>query len=171
MKCTKLSVIVLAIVISFVSCGYSAYKDYYCDISDYTKIWNLSGFRHGYQGVSTFFPQEVEKLTVDDYFFRYDQQLPLGEGIQLLLKICYEKESFLAELERITSLATECTNQFDNQELVYSVRFGDKSFEYACIDEKDQSICYIYLQNIPKSEVEFEHIYLPRNYTEYGNIQ
>ena len=63
-------------------CSYSAYIDYY-DIKDYNSIWELTGFRHGYDNTSLLFPENIDDLEVVDFFCRYDQQLPLGEGIQV----------------------------------------------------------------------------------------
>lgn len=153
--------------------SYTAYKDYYNDICSYEEIWDLSGFRHGYDGPSPLFPSDVEKLDVVDFFCRYDQQLPLGEGIQVYLHIHYEdNEVFQDEVKRISALAFDSTDAFNKTEFsAYSLRLGtDLSSEYAMVDGSNQNIYYIYLQNLPQNEIEFDGSLIPNGYTGYGEV-
>lgn len=169
MKKRILSIVVL--IICFVSsCGYAAHKKYYNDISDYQKIWELSGFRHGYEDKSPLFPIEIADLDVKKFYCRYDEQLPLGEGVQILLEIAYDDLAFKSELDRISEIAVEDKENFtDNEFLVYYIQLGKNGcWEYALIDEKEQIVNYIFLYNLPKKEIELENSFLPNNYVDYG---
>lgn len=169
-----LTTLMLALLFAFTGCSYAANKDYYSDVDDYKEIWSLTGFNHGYDGVSLFFPESLENLDVKKFHCRYDEQLPLGEGVQILLEIQYSDEAlFDAEIEKISSMATECKESFGQLELsAYATRLGaDLSSEYALIDEEQQIIYYVYLQNVPKEEIEFDHELIPVGYTGYGEIK
>ncbi|MBQ8416183.1 MAG: hypothetical protein IJX13_04710 [Clostridia bacterium] len=169
----RICVFFTTVILLLSSCGYIAYKDYY-DETDYENIWNLPGFNHGYDGVSAFFPQQIEALEILEFFCRYDQQLPLGEGLQILLKVYYgDEEAFLKEVERVSLQSTNSSDQFPQTEfLAYSTRLGEKyGSEYALIDMDQKIVYYVYLQNLPKSEIEFSHHLLPKGYTDYGEIK
>lgn len=112
----KRVLLIVVLIICFVSgCGYSAHKKYYNEIADYQKIWELSGFRHGYEDKSPLFPIEIDDLEVEKFYCRYDEQLPLGEGIQILLEIVYDDLSFKAELNRISEIALENKENFTDK--------------------------------------------------------
>ena len=162
-----------AMVLSLLGCSYSAYKHTYTDIQEYARMWELSGFRHEYDGTSPLFPDDPAELEVLDFFCRHDEQLPLGEGIQLLLHIRYEDgEAFNAEVERIASLTYNCNNAFAESGLsAYAMRLGKKqSSEYALVDRDKQTVYYIYLQNLPLEEIELDRKLVPDNYSGYGDI-
>jgi len=172
-KYVTVFVLVLYILVVFTGCSYIAYKDYYSNIDEYAKIWELTGFHHGYEGASPLFPKSIANLDAKQFLCRYDQQLPLGEGIQVFLEIQYTDEGvFNTELEKISSLSFDCRDSFMGTSFAaYATRLGSNfSSEYALIDEDKQVIYYIYLQNIPKSEIEFDHQFLPAGYTGFGEI-
>lgn len=155
-------------------CRYSAYKHYYSDMEDYGKIWGLPGFRHGYDTEEMFFPANLKSYDVINFYCRYDEQLPLGEGIQVYLEIQFSNEdSVKTEIDRFSFLAQKCDAFFEESGFeAYAARFGDDigSFEYALVDYHSRKIYFIYLQSLPKSEIEFSHTLLPNGYTDYGNI-
>lgn len=168
-------VLVISILFSLTACSYVSYKDYYREKEDYLDIWSLAGFRHGYDGVSRLFPADIEELDVEDFFCRYDQQLPLGEGVQVFLEVKYSDAVELdAEIKRISSMAFGCNEFFESQNTLsaYSTRLGEEySSEYALIDKTNQKIYYIYLQAVPKEEIEIDNTFLPKNYVGYGEIE
>ena len=94
----KITAIILAaiIILSFSGCSYIAYKDYYIK-EDYLNIWELEGVRYDAEGISPLFPESIENSDVQEFLCRHDQQLPLGEGIQILLKIRYDTDLLLSE--------------------------------------------------------------------------
>ena len=146
-----------------------AFKEYYSE-EEYREIWDLTGFWHGYDGISPFFPERIDNLEVNNFLCRYDQRLPVGEGVQLFMEIQYtDKKMFDKEYEKIKSMAFECNEFFDEMDFsAYAVRLiKDDSTEYALIDEKQQIIYYIFLHCLPKEEIEFEDKFVPSCYVDY----
>ena len=168
----KLIPVFLAFVLLCGCHSYTAYKDYYTDTADYPEIWTLSGFYRGQEERSPIFPDRLNDLTVISFFCRYDQQLPLGEGVQLLLEIQYpDKQAFTAEVDRITALTVPCPDAFGGLE-AHALRLGvDLTSEYCLINRAEQTIYYVYLKNIPKEQVEFDQRYIPRGYSGYGETE
>ena len=168
------NITILMIVIStmFMLTGcYMAFKDYYYK-EDYKEIWELSGFRHGYDGVSPFFPESIDDLKVNKFLCRYDQQIPLGEGVQLFMEIQYtDKMVFDKEYEKIKSMANECDDFSKEIDLsAYVVRLVEEyCTEYALIDEEQQVINYIFIYGIDKDQIMFDHRFVPIRYDEYVN--
>ncbi len=163
----KFSAVILVVIIalSFSGCSYIAYKDYYTK-EDYLNIWELEGVRYDAEGISPLFPESIEDLDVQEFFCKHDQQLPLGEGIQILLKIHYDTDLFVSEKERISSITEECTDSFNNPDFTaYSTQICNEGVsEYVLINNEAQTIYYIYLQDIPKKEIESDHKLLPEEY-------
>ena len=159
--------LMMCLLISSSSCSYISYKDYYTNPDDYQKIWSLTGFSYDFDGVSGIFPDTIDGLNVESFFCRYDQQLPLGEGVQLVLQINYDEGSYEREVDRIELLSYECDDFFSETELLfYAKRLCENGVsEYVAFDAQNLSIYYIYLQYIPKDEIEFEHRLLPDDYS------
>lgn len=156
-------------------CGchsYTAYKDYYTDPAEYSQIWELSGFYRGEEERSPIFPERLDALNVITFFCRYDQQLPLGEGIQLLLEIQYpDARAFAAEVDRLTALTVPCSDAFDDLE-AYALRLGENlTSEFCLINKAEQTIGYVYLYNLPREQVEIDQRYIPRGYSGYGETE
>ena len=166
----KTIILLLVLILStFSGCRYIAYKDYYNDISDYNDIWDLTGFWHGYETQSPLFPESVENLDVKTFFCRYDQQLPLGEGVQLHIEIGYDETALEDEIQRISNLASLNEKNFNSEKFTaYDIRLGkDSCWEYALIDSNDKTIHYIFLHHLPKKAIELEHDLIPDNYVDY----
>ena len=161
----------LCILLSFFlsGCGYFAYQETFIDPATYSEIWSLSGVDSGFEQGTSIFPSSISDLDVEEYYCRYDEQLPLGIGFQVLLKIHYpNSDAFINEVERITSLGFSCDEHFEEiSGHIYATKFADSySFEYAIIDQNEQALYYIFLQDIPEEEIEFDHHYLPKNYSD-----
>lgn len=162
-----LCVFIVCICVS--GCQYSAYKKYYTDINEYSTIWSLTGFRHGYDQQSPLFPGAIDDLQIIRFYCRYDEQLPLGEGVQLFIKVMYDEASFAEELQRILTVANrDETNFTSSQWSAYAVRLGeDGCWEYALADEKLNEVYYCFIYNLPQSEIQAEDAVLPDNYADY----
>ena len=143
-------------------------------MDDYPEIWDLTGFVRGhYGGPSPLFPSSIDGLEVTDFHCRYDEQLPLGEGTQLLLQIHYsDQTAFCEEVCRITAIAQECTDLFEGTDFVaYSNKMGvEYASEYVLVEEDSQTINYLYLQSLPIEEIELDEKYIPKGYSDYGDI-
>lgn len=167
------SIVLLAAVSCMLfSCAYSAYKEYYYQ-EDYQSIWELSGVQFASQRDTAppLFPETIDELQVKDFLCRYDQQLPLGEGIQVCITIEYQDgEAFNAEIERIAMLAFDGEDSFGDSGVtayVYNLGAGFY-YEYALVDEDTHEIKYIYIESLPEDELEIDKKYLPDNYKDYG---
>lgn len=163
-----LLILILSVMfLCFTGCDYIAYKDYYT-IDDYAEIWDLTGFEYKRIDLDLIFPAEIEDYEVTDFFCRYDQQLPLGEGFQILLEVQFPDEEALAgELERIKPMTTQCSEHFKNSSLdAYAVSLGEHwVYEYALVDKNNYKVYFVYLQYLPKKEIEFSHTLLPDAYS------
>lgn len=170
MKKTIISVLIVLILFSFCGCN-SSYVTYYNEISDYQNIWKLSGFHHsyGYGNISDYFPKDLESLNVVDFFCRYDEYLPLGEGVQLLLTVKYDDEAFTAEKSRLTNLSFAADDYFEpSKNIKLAKRFDDEdNWEYSFIDDDEQTVTYIILHNVFKESLEIPKEYVPKNYNPY----
>lgn len=172
----KKAVVFLWVFLLIFSAGcnsYSAYKDYYSDPKDYLQVWQRSGFYNAAESSSPLFPKDIDHLDVVDFMCRYDEQLPIGEGVQLYLKIQYkDQQSFDDEVDRIASVANVCNDAFDETNFdAYVMRLCEELVsEYALVDDNEQTVSYLYLKNIPKSEIEIDHTLLPKGYSGYGEL-
>ena len=172
-RITILLIGVVGVILCFSGCMTAISRDYYNELEDYETIWSLPGFRHGYEGVSEFFPQSLDGLTVQDYLCRYDQFIPVGEGVQVYLEILYEDENiFMEEVERLSEMGFECTEQFEGTGfLAYATRMGESyDSEYALIDEENNIIYYIYLSYLLKEDVAIDEQFIPRGYYDWGYV-
>lgn len=173
MKKTALLLFTISILLLFSGC-YLSYKTYYSDLSDYPGIFELSGFRFGNEEIPTVFPDTIEEKSTEEFFCRYDEQLPLGEGFQILLKVRFENEDvFQSEVTRISSLSSRVDEYFEKTGFeAYATIFGRKyTFEYSLVDVENHVIYYILLQNLPgKSEVEIDTNLLPEGYCGYDYV-
>ena len=167
-----LTVLTVLLVSSLVSCGYAvADTDYYTE-KDYDRIWELPGVSVSVDGGKSVFPESIDNLEIKDFFCRYDQQLPLGEGVQVFLRIKCDDELFESEIQRLQDLGqTDFDDLFEESgctAFVNSLGEEYSYYEYALIDETEREIIYVYLESLPKDEIEMNFKYLPSNYQDYG---
>lgn len=167
------AIALLSCVATFSACEYSAIKEYYNDPQRYSEIWELSGVRDPLEEENTIFPKDLSGLGVVTLFCRYDQQYPLGEGVQILLEVKYEDgEDFQKRIDELSQQCFGVDEYFTGVEKVFAVRFWDDySMEYAVVNEDEQSISYIYLQSLPKDEIEIDEKFIPIGYCDYGKVE
>ena len=151
---------------SLIGCSYPSYKTYYTDVNKYEEIWSLTGSLLEYDEEKSLFPEKIENLETEEFFCRYDEQIPLGEGIQILLKLNFSNsEKFEAEIERIKDRAFMCQEYFGDFDLIaYATKLNDDNCEYVLINTNNQTINYIYLQQVRREEIEINENLLPNNY-------
>lgn len=157
------------LLLSFSGC-YPSYKTYYTNVSDYSEIFKLQGYILSCYEIKSIFPDSISGLDVKNFYCRYDEQLPLGEGFQVLLEIKYnDKDLFNEEINRISSIAFDCSENFKKCNFkAYATHLLKKGFsEYSLVDNNNHIIYYIYLQYLPEEEIEFDNNLLPENYTDY----
>lgn len=165
----------LAVVffVSLTGCDYAAYKTYYFNEEDYTDIWNLSGFSYRRTDTGLIFPIEIDGYDTKSFYCRYDEQIPLGEGIQIYLEISLpDKQDLTEELSRIVPMTIKCDEYFNSVSLdAYAVSLGENGFwEYVLADQEALKVYFIYLQDVPIEEIEFSHNFLPESYSRYSEL-
>lgn len=154
-------------------CSYEAYKEYFTEVTTYSEIWELPGIRGGVENGDSIFPRDISGLNVETFFCRYDEQLPIGEGIQIFVQVRYDDiEGFRNEKQRLQSKYNNCDAYFNVDG--YSFRSSNLSelefLEYAAINETEQTVIYVYLQDLPYEEIEFDEKFIPNGYTGYGDL-
>lgn len=169
MKKCKFLLYIFILCVCICGCQYAAYKTTYTDVKDYSQIWSLTGFHHGYDKQSPLFPNELDNLQIVRFYCRYDEQLPLGEGVQVFLKVKYDEAFFAEEFQRILTIAQpDVTNFTITKWSAYSVRLGeDGCWEYALLNEESKEIYYCFIYNLPQTEIEIDDAVLPNNYVDY----
>ena len=167
MKRTLIVFLTLIIALSFTSCGYMAVSTaYYNETKDYDSVWELAGVTESEASV---FPESVEGLETEEFFCRYDECLPLGEGVQILLRVKYDDSDFENEIKRLKEIASDDHDDLFEYSAFVS-RLGEEYsfYEYALSDGEQKEIVYVYINGLPKSEIEIDGKYLPSNYEDYG---
>ena len=155
-----------------------SYKTYFSE-ENYSEVWECSGFnpiRYNLYEESKLFPESIDGINVEEFYAKYDEQIPSGEGFQILLSIKYDdKSEFDKEVERIALNSIECSEQFENLDFdffAYATILGwEDSMEYSIINNDDQIVHYIYVQCTEKQEIEFEQDLLPTNYSELDDMK
>ena len=171
----KKFVICMSVLGLLMLAGCGSYKKYYTDAQDYTDIWYLLRFDYGYEygSIPPIFPQSIDQLTVERFFCRMDEFLPLGEGFQILLEVSYPDETdFSQETDRISSTGFSCDQFFPELDYkAYAVLLGENGCSaYALIDQEQRVVYYIYLQKLSPKEIELDSKFIPAGYEDYGEI-
>lgn len=154
-------------------CSYEAYKEYFTEVTSYSEIWELPGMRGGVENGDSIFPRDISGLNVEMFFCRYDEQLPIGEGIQIFVQVRYDDiEGFRNEKQRLQTKYNNCDAYFNVEGYSFkSSNLSESGFlEYAAIYEKEQTVIYVYLQDLPYEEIEFDEKFIPSGYTGYGDL-
>ncbi len=142
------------------------------DITKYRQ-WNT----HDLHGKMLIFPQQIEYVDAEKYLYRCSEGI-LDNDYQIFLKCNYSENMYQAEIQRLSQIKDEYeghenkvfydTENFKNPSYVCIYNF-DSTYEYACLDEENFSICYIYLQFVDKNEIKFDKDLLPEQYGSGGN--
>ena len=119
----------------------------------------------------------------------YDSHLKTGlfdtDGY-IILKADYDEDAFSAEVDRLSEI--ECTLLWQDQSVTNKIRYDtesykypayvasdgyDSTYEYALIDEENDSIIYIYISYPESSILKLPKYsdYLKKNLLEYGEHQ
>ena len=99
-----------------------------------------------------------------------DSDQIVGDGWQVELKVKYDKAAFDAEVERISKLTegspVHGKSEYFSLPTYASVWNGESrcSFEYAVVREEENTISYIYLQQLYESDFSISSDCIPRNY-------
>lgn len=98
----------------------------------------------------------------------------LHQEYQIYLECSYDASAYEAEKQRLLQVKNEETGQqviYTEEEndlpCVYAMLYDD-GYEYALLDEKENTVIYIYLQGIDRRELAFPEEYLPKDYGQAG---
>lgn len=168
---------------NLVGCAYR--KVTITDPQDYHKIETLPEIRD--REALEVFPESIEEKDVDYFYFRWDLGLIGCASVEYQLSIKYNETEFKKECDRIKNYRGERVYLEDDEErcvkepLVYdnenfclpayvAVLGHNATNAYVLIDEGSNAIHYIYLCIMSKGELHINKDYLPKEYSEFGNV-
>ena len=173
-----LIVVVIALVVLGVV-GALELSQYYfkweVKITDTDKYLKTNGFLSEF----SIFPESLDGITGVNEYHYYDGGI--GTGKEVFLEIVYSPEEFEEEIKRIESTVGEKSGKgvkYDDAKLfgfktyisIYHYGAGGEQYEYACVDEENKKIVYVYLEWRSIEYIGFDHRYLPLEYaSSYGN--
>lgn len=166
--------IVLILAMLLCSCNDAYCEEIITDIKQYDTIWELPEKRIGtyYNRYSHLFPTTVEEAEVSSFRCIHSTYHIVGTGWQVELILKYDDNKFYDEVNRIKELCVGSpvygeSTYFDLPAYASAWKESD-CFEYACVDEENKTIGYIYLQLIREEKLEINSTYIPHPY-EYTN--
>ena len=171
-----LIVVVIALVVLGVV-GALELSQYYfkweVKITDIDKYLKTDGFLSEF----SIFPESLDGLTGVNEYHYYDGGT--GTGQEIFLEIVYSPEEFEEEIQRIESTACEKSGKsvkydaklFGFKTYISIYNYGvSEQYEYACVDEENKKIVYVYLEWRNIENIGFDQRYLPLEYaSSYGN--
>ena len=136
------------------------------DLEEYENIWLLPERRA--EETSVLFPKTVNAEQCASFICKHTTYQLLGTGWQASLEIRYNDSQFLMEIDRLKTLCGNspvCGDSKHFESPAYATVWNWNScFEYAVIDEKEKTVCYIYLQLIEKDQLIVEKNCIPEGY-------
>lgn len=157
---------ILILSLSLFSCSDVYEETIISDVKKYDDIWSLTERRAN--DVSALFPSNINEEQCVEFNCRHTTYQLLGTSWQIVLKIKYDDASFSSEINRLNDLCESSpvcgySEYFDN--LSYATVWNWNScFEYAIVDEKEKTVCYIYLQLVEENDLLIERKYIPNGY-------
>lgn len=136
------------------------------NIESYDTIWGLPERR--IVAESILFPKSVDEQNVLNFKCKHTTYQLLGTGWQIELSLKYDVDEFQIEKARINSVCSDsvvCGNsEYFSHPTYATVWNWNACFEYAVINEEEQTIGYIYLQLINEDDLEISSVYKPDKY-------
>ena len=154
------------LTLSLISCSNVYEEIIISDIKEYDSIWSLSERRVA-EG-SLLFPNNVTKEQSISFLCKHSTYRWLGTGWQLVLEVKYSDKVFLEEVNRLDNLCIDSpvcgSSEYFENPTYATVWNWNGCFEYAVIDEKEKTICYIYLQLIANNDLTIDERYIFKGY-------
>lgn len=135
-----------------------------------TNTNKLSEYREfkNYDGESSLkiFPSSLPDYFVEaDYIYSYREGI-FGPSCQIYFEVKYEEKYYKLELNRLQKITTV----YDTSNYIYPAlvipRQVEGVFEYVLYDDANQTIYYIYLEQMPKRSIKFDKELLNFEYDE-----
>lgn len=132
------------------------------------------------------FPASIDESHCNEYIYSWNKGL-MDDSCQIYLDCTYSNDEFTAEKERINNLNGGMSSPYEGMEWVSKIgivydelnfKYPAHSFtyvegryySYAFLFEEENRIIYIGLQYCPIDKVEFDHDFLPLNYSDFSHI-
>ena len=136
------------------------------DIGEYDTIWSLPERRVS-EG-SLLFPESTDGLEIISFECRHTTYQLVGTGWQVELHVQLDGKSFGLEVERLKELCKNSEvfgeNDYFTAPAYAAVWNFNGCYEYAVINEGDNSISYIYLQLTDKDDLTINESFIPEGY-------
>ena len=167
-------IVVLSFIILLCSCSGIYEEKVINDPSKYQSIWTLPERRVDDE-TSLLFPDSIEGKQVIDFYCKHTTYSLVGTGWQVELRIKYEDESFIKEVERLKNMCEVSVicgeSDYFDAPAYASVWNWNDCFEYAVVNEEDKTVGYVYLQLINKDDLEIDSDLVPDKYDEISDSQ
>lgn len=148
------------------SCDKSNDDNVITNIENYGMIWQLPEYR--IVGPSVLFPKTIEDKKVLNFQCIHTTYSLVGTGWQIELNIKYSNDEMILELDRLENITKNLSNLQEPDlfrlPVYVTVWNWNGCFEYAVVNESEQSIRYIYLQLIDKNDLKIDESCIPNNY-------
>ena len=141
------------------------------DINDYG---DFRGFR-GYSNLDVF-PSKIPDSAKNVDFYYHDDSTPLfTDSCQVYLKCTYNEMDYQNEVQRLKVVTEQYKEEIhtawaDNENFklpsIVAVYAYNHCYEYALLNEAEDSIIYVFLQFIYERDVVFDKDFLPYTYFE-----
>lgn len=138
---------------------------------EYGGFKSLKGYRS-----FRIFPSDISDSEAEEYYYSFENTL-FDPTCQIYLTCSYDKETYEAELQRLSKISNNYQNQvksviYDTDNFFYpayvTINANNHCYEYALL-LGDNKIAYIFLGFIPVDNVVFDLKYLPKNYENKAN--
>ena len=160
-------VLIVSIALIFCSCDDVYDEIIITNVESYDSIWELPERRVVEKSV--LFPESVDKQNLLNFKCKHTTYQWLGTGWQIELSLKYDENTFEVEKARLNSVCTDsvvCGNsEYFSLPTYATVWNWNCCFEYAVVNEVEQTIGYIYLQLINEDDLEISSLYKPSNYS------
>lgn len=162
-----------------------------CKVHTYTDITDYGNFNNGDCVINLnldIFPATIDEDICNEYIYSWSRGL-MDDSCQIYLDCTYNKENFNTEKERIENLDggvySEEYTQYVSDSGISGIIYDELSFKtpayvltmvegrqyaYIFLFEEESRIIYIGLQYCPISYVQFDHDFLPLNYSNFSHI-
>lgn len=162
-----------------------------CKVHTYTDITDYGNFNNGDCVINLnldIFPATIDEDICNEYIYSWSRGL-MDDSCQIYLDCTYNKENFNTEKERIENLDggvySEEYTQYVSDSGISGIIYDELSFKtpayvltmvegrqyaYIFLFEEESRIIYIGLQYCPISNVQFDHDFLPLNYSNFSHI-
>jgi hypothetical protein len=170
--------VIYIFVIGFLSIfGFSSSIETQTTIEKYRTWTSLHG------GLACF-PETLTNMDgINEYYCRIDHPLSFGTPeYEIFLDITYSKSDYEKEVARLSTMEYKSSNfpetrslKYDNAVLFHFPTYiaaydqSDYDYEYACLDEENYRLIYVYIQIMNYEEVQMEEVYRPKHLEINGN--